>query len=168
MNIKPLPKDYLDLIKKYDALNNGEKASIRREIEADDLQTNPAFYRLIQGTVFANSVSQAARLVYFLPFVPFEKRKTEGKKIGELFKDKSISERRLFLVVRSEYPNDLTQLRRLLQQVKPHDAVIDWCAFGEMLFLWGKTKEKSEGSKRRLMQDFYLSSSQQNQETTEV
>lgn len=164
MNIKPLPKDYLELIKKYDTLNNGEKASIRREVEADDLQTNPAFYRLIQGTVFSSSVSQAARIVYFLPFV---QHKTEGKKIGALFKDKNMSERRLFLVMRSEYPNDLTQLRRLLQQVKPY-AVIDWSSFGDMLFLWGKTKEKSERSKRRLMQDFYLSTPPQSQETKEV
>jgi len=155
--------DYLDLIKKYGALSNGEKASIRREVEADDLQTNPVFYRLIQGTEFANKISQAARLVYFLPFV---QHKTEGKKLCAVLKDKSISERRLFLVVRSEYPNDLTQLRRLLQQVKPY-AVVDWSAFGEMLFWWGKTKEKSEASKRRLMQDFYLSSSQQAQEITE-
>lgn len=155
--------DYLDLIKKYDALSNGDKASIRREVEADDLQTNPVFYRLIQGTEFANKISQAARLVYFMPFV---QHKTEGKKLGAVLKDKSISERRLFLVVRSEYPNDLTQLRRLLQQVKPY-AVVDWSAFGKMLFWWGKTKEKSEASKRRLMQDFYLSSSQQAQEPAE-
>lgn len=163
MNNKPLPRDYVELIKKYDSLSNGEQASIRREIAADDLRTNPAFYRLIQGTVFANSISQAARIVYFLPFID---SKGQGKKIGALFKDKKISERRLFLVVRSEYPNDLTQLRRLLQQFKPY-AVIDWCAFGEMLFLWGKTKEKSDGSKRRLMQDFYLSTSPQPQETAE-
>lgn len=161
---KPQVSDYLELIKKYDSLSNGEKASIRREIEADDLQINPAFYRLIQGTIFSKSLSQAARIVYFLPFV---KHKVQGKKIGAIFKDKLISERRLFLVMRSEYPNDLTQLRRLLQQVKPY-AVIDWSAFGEMLFLWGKTKERSEGSKRRLMQDFYLSSAPQIQDTTEV
>lgn len=162
---KPQINDYLELIKKYDGLGNGEKASIRREIEADDLQTNPAFYRLIQGTAFATKVSQAARLVYFLPFV---KHKAKGKKMGAVFKDNGISERRLFLVMRSEYPNDLNQLRRLLQQVKPY-AVIDCIELGEMLFLWGKTKEKSESSKRRLMQDFYLSSSsQQAQETTEV
>jgi CRISPR system Cascade subunit CasB len=157
--------DYLELINKYGALSNGEKASIRREVEADDLRINPVFYRLIQGTELANKVSQAqaARLVYFLPFV---QHKAEGKKMGAVLKDKNISERRLFLVVRSEYPNDLTQLRRLLQQVKPY-AVVDWGAFGEMLFWWGKTKEKSEASKRRLMQDFYLSSSPQPQEPPE-
>jgi CRISPR system Cascade subunit CasB len=158
--------DYLELLNKYDALSNGEKASIRREVEADDLRINPVFYRLIQGTELANKVSQAqaARLVYFLPFV---RHKAHGKKMGEVLKDNNISERRLFLVVRSEYPNDLTQLRRLLQQVKPY-AVVDWSAFGEMLFWWGKNKEKSEASKRRLMQDFYLSSSQQPQKITEV
>ena len=144
----------------------GEKASSRREVEADDLRTNPVFYRLIQGTLFVNSVSQAARLVYFLPFVVQDK-KTQGKKIGAVLKDNSISERRLFLVMRSEYPNDLTQFRRLLQQIKPY-AVIDWNAFGEMLFLWGKTKEKSKVSKRRLMQDFYLSFPPQTHKTTEV
>jgi len=161
---KPQDCDYLELLKKYDSLSNGEQASIRREVEANDLQTNPAFYRLTQGTVFCNNITQAARVVYFLPFV--DSKRNHSKKIGTLLKDIRISERRLFLVVRSEYPNDLTQLRRLLQQIKPY-AAIDWCAFGEMLFLWGKTKEKSESSKRRLMQDFYLSASSQNQEILE-
>ncbi len=161
---KPQASDYLELLKKYDLLGNGEKASIRREVEADDLRTNPAFYRLIQGTVFADTVSQAARIVYFLPFV--ESKKSHNKKIGALLKEIKINERRLFLVVRSEYPNDLTQLRRLLQQIKPC-AAIDWCAFGELLFLWGKTKETSEASKRRLMQDFYLSASPQTKEAIE-
>lgn len=163
MSTKPIPADYFELIKKYDSLSNGDKASIRREVEADDLQINPVFYRLIQGTVFANSISQAARIVYFLPFVD---PNGQGKKIGGLFKIKDISERRLFLVMRSEYPNDLTQLRRLLQQFKPY-AAIDWCAFGDMLFHWGKTKEKSESSKRRLMQDFYLSESPKIQKLAE-
>ncbi len=171
MNIKPLPKDYVGLIKKYDSLSNGEQASIRREVEADDLRTNPVFYRLIQDTVFAtNSISQAARLVYFLPFVHHkEGAKSFGALLYKLFEAKKIKDRRLFLVIRSEYPQDLIQLRRLLQQLlqlKPN-ATIDYTVFGDMLFHWGKTKEKSESSKRRLMQDFYLSAPPQTQDIKE-
>ncbi len=163
MNVKPTSDDYLTLIQKYEALSNGDKASIRREVEPDDLKTNPVFYRLIQGMVFADNLSQSARLIYFLPFA---QHKNESKKLGVILQDKDISERRLFIVVRSEYPNDLTQLRRVIQQIKPY-VVVNYPVFGNMLFHWGKSKEKSGRSKQRLMQDFYLSASKKPERTQE-
>lgn len=159
-------KFLLALFSEYSELNNGDKASIRRTVEPDDLQMNPVFYRLIQQTiakfneldnkkarVFFDKLSNASCLVYFLPFI---QNQPKGKSLGTLLKEKDISERRLFLVTRSEYPEDLKHLRRLCQQFK--EERVDGIAAGEQLFYWGsKDSNGVEYSKRQLMRDFYLS-----------
>lgn len=157
---------YKTLANEYNGLSNGDKASIRKTVDPDDLQINPVFYRLIQAVLtsiddkeqknkardFFQDLGKISRLVYFLPF----KAQNEGKTLGALFKDNEISERRLFLVMRSEYPQDLVQLRRLCQQVKPNEQ-LDWLRLADLLAWWGKDKNGSEHSKRQLMRDFYLS-----------
>lgn len=155
------------LFAEYSELSNGDKASIRRTVEPDDLQTNPVFYRLILQTinafnepdskakarVFLGNLSNLSRLVYFLPFINHQ---VHGKTLGAVLKEKNISERRLFLVMRSEYPEDLKHLRRLCQQVK--EEKINGLASGKLLFYWGrKDKNGVERSKRDLIKDFYLS-----------
>jgi len=166
----------LALFTEYDTLSNGDKAGIRKTVEPDDLQMNPAFYRLIQDVLsqfngaeqtkareFFNNLSQAARLVYFLPFV---RHQNNGKSLGAILKEQGISERRLFLVMRSEYPQDLIQLRRLCEQFK--DEKIDGLKLSKTLFYWGKDKTSSESSKQRLMRDFYLSFDKEKQAATEA
>jgi CRISPR system Cascade subunit CasB len=156
----------LALFNEYSQLSNGDKASIRRMVEPDDLQTNPVFYRLIlqaigsfkepekkaNARVFFNKLSNVSRLVFFLPFL---KHQANNKSLGAVFKEKKISERRLFLVMRSEYPEDLKHLRRLCQQFK--DESVDGVKLSNQLLYWGKDKSSSERSKRQLMRDFYLS-----------
>ena len=156
----------LALFNEYSQLSNGDKASIRRTVEPDDLQTNPVFYRLIlqaissfkepeskaKARVFFENLSNVSRLVYFLPFI---KHQANSKSLGAVFKEKKISERRLFLVMRSEYPEDLKHLRRLCQQFKEES--VDGMSSGNLLLYWGKEKNSSERSKRQLMRDFYLS-----------
>lgn len=162
------------LYDEYQALSNGDKASIRRCVEADDLLITPAFLRLISevlgqfnGTeranaaAFFNHLSQIARIVYLLPFA-----KLNGQSLGEVFNKQKISERRLFLVMRSEYPQDLIQLRRLCQQCK--DADIDGLNLANLLLYWGKDKATSEGRKRQLMRDYYLSNKQPAEETVDA
>lgn len=162
------------LYDEYQALSNGDKASIRRCVEPDDLLITPAFLRLISETLgqfngaeranasaFFNHLSQIARIVYFLPFA-----KSSGKSLGVVFHQENISERRLFLVMRSEYPQDLIQLRRLCQQCK--DADIDGLKLANLLLYWGKDKSTSEASKRQLMKDFYLSNKQPVEETSDA
>lgn len=168
---------YKMLADEYDSLSNGDKASIRKTVEPDDLQINPVFYRLIQSVLmdikekeqknnakdFFQDLAKISRLVYFLPFV---QHPNEGKTLGALFKNKEISERRLFLVMRSEYPQDLVQLRRLCQQAKPN-VQLDWLRLADLLAWWGKDKNRSEYSKRQLMQDFYLSKDDKEQAEVE-
>ncbi|WKJ90933.1 type I-E CRISPR-associated protein Cse2/CasB [Methylomonas montana] len=156
------------LYSEYQGLSNGDKAGIRRTIEPDDLLLNPAFYHLLQATLgqfqaaeltkardFFKNLSQVARLVYLLPFVSHE---PQGKHFGAVLRELEISERRLFLVMRSEYPQDLIQLRRLLKQSKEHK--IDGIDFGELLYYWGTNK------KRQLMKDYYLPSGKTPSEET--
>jgi CRISPR system Cascade subunit CasB len=151
---QPQTEDYINLFNDYKELSNGEKASIRREVSPEDLQTNPVFYRLIAATSFADHIAQATRLVYLMPFIHHQ---TNGKTLGALLKERNISERRLFLVIRSEYPQDLIHLRRLCQQFK--EEKIDGVKLGKSLFYWdwGRDKNSIERSKRELMQNFYLS-----------
>jgi len=158
------------LYSEFEGLNNGDKAAIRRTVEPDDLLLNPAFYRLVQETLnqfqepelsrareFFKNLSRIARIIYLLPFITHE---PEGRSLGAVFSgsdanEKRLKERRLFLVMRSEYPHDLIQLRRLCQQFK--DETVDAIKLGKLLLYWGKDKTTSEGSKRQLMKDFYLS-----------
>lgn len=153
------------LYEQFENLGNGDKAAIRRVVEPDDLLVNPAFYHLLQS-VFetfrdaelskvrdeANNQSQMARIIYLLPYFL---HRPNGKSLGKIFSENGVSERRLFLVMRSEYPQDLIQLRRLCQQFKGEP--LDVVQLGTLLCYWGRDRVSSEGSKRRLMKDFYLS-----------
>ncbi|WNB74755.1 type I-E CRISPR-associated protein Cse2/CasB [Methylomonas koyamae] len=162
------------LYNEYQLLSNGDKASIRRCVEPDDLLITPAFLRLISEVMgrfngteranaaeFFNHLSQIARIVYVLPFA-----KPSGNSLGAVFNKQEVSERRLFLVMRSEYPQDLIQLRRLCQQCK--DADMDGLKLANLLLYWGKDKATSEGSKRQLMKDFYLFNHQPAEEVVDA
>ncbi|ANE54848.1 type I-E CRISPR-associated protein Cse2/CasB [Methylomonas sp. DH-1] len=162
------------LYDEYQVLSNGDKANIRRCVEPDDLLITPAFLRLIGETLgrfngteranaaaFFNHLPQIARIVYVLPFA-----KPNGKSLGAVFYKQEISERRLFLIMRSEYPQDLIQLRRFCQQCK--DADIDGLKLANLLLYWGKDKATSEGSKRQLMKDFYLFNHQPAEEVVDA
>jgi CRISPR system Cascade subunit CasB len=148
----PQAEDYIKLFNDYKELSNGDQASIKREVEPNDLHINPVFYRLINKTVFKDKLNQVTRIIYFLPFLNHQ---PQGKTLGALLQNKKFSERRLFLVMRSESPQDLIHLRRLCQQIKGEK--LDGVKLGQLLFYWGKDKKTSEKSKRQLMQDFYLS-----------
>ena len=151
--------DYLKLIARYEQLDNGQKAMLRRASSPDDMMGIAAFYQLISATCFQlkQYEKQAAQLVYFLPWI---EQRVKGKPLGRTLHEHGISEKRLFLVVRRESPDDLIQLRRIVQQNKPV-AYADWSELGNLLFYWGKK------NKHQLMRDFYLSSSSQTQEVIE-
>lgn len=152
--------DYLKLVARYEQLDTGQKAMLRRAISPDDMTGIAAFYQLISATKFQlkQNEKQAAQLVYFLPWV---QQRTNGKPLGRSLREHGISEKRLFLVVRRESPDDLVQLRRIVQQIKPI-AYADWSELGNLLFYWGKK------NKHQLMRDFYISASPQPQEAKEA
>jgi len=131
--------DFREIAGRFENMGNGLRAELRRCARPEDVAMVPAFYRLLPG--MKTNVSWQ-RLVYFLPFV-----KQGGGSLGAELARANISEKRLFQVLRSESPNDLIQLRRLVQQVEPK---LDWQKFGETLFYWNAVK------KRRILEDFFM------------
>ncbi|MBU0675194.1 MAG: type I-E CRISPR-associated protein Cse2/CasB [Proteobacteria bacterium] len=144
MEQKKLP-DFVELVKRYNNLTNGQRAELRRVAAPDELALLPSFYHLIANLGQAND--RWCRLAFFLPYV---QHKENGPSFGRVLKQGSISEKRLFQVVRSQAPNDLLTLRRLAQQVKP---TVDWSRFGKSLFFW----TDSDISKKQLINDYFVS-----------
>ena len=146
--------DFINLHDCYNnKLDNGERAQIKRATQPDDLLELPAFYRSI-GNASRKDLKQLTRCVFFLPLI--EKHHDEADSLGRQLSYHKISEKRLFHIIRSESPNDLIQLRRVLQQTKLNK--INWNAFGAALFFWGSRQ------KQQLMQDFYLQPQKKDEE----
>ena len=79
------------------------------------------------------------------------KHTSEGIGLGKaLAQGKGISEKRLFQVIRSESPNDMIQLRRILQMVEPS---VNWPKAARLLWYW------NERSKRDLLEEYFMNQS---------
>ena len=139
--------DFREIAGRFEKMGTGPRAELRRCATPDEVALRPSFYRLLPGI---KTDMRWQRMAYFLPFV---KHKENTDSLGKQLAAGKISEKRLFQVVRSESPNDLIQLRRLLQQVEPQ---LDWQQFGETLFFWDEEK------KRRLLEDFFMHQSTKN------
>jgi len=135
--------DFVKFEERYNAvLNNGQRAELRRAAEPSDLAMLPSYYHLIGPKGRAND--SWYRFVYFLPYV---RHKDDAPSFGSLLPQNDRIEKRIFHIVRSQYPNDLINLRRLVQQIKP---TVDWRIFGKTLFYW------NEVSKKQLIQDYFI------------
>jgi CRISPR system Cascade subunit CasB len=145
MEQQKLP-EFMALYKAWEQLPNGAKAELRRTAKPDDLLDVPAFYRLYSGKTHAEWEKRAyQRLIFCLPHI---KHTHEGMGIGKaLTKGKGVSEKRLFQVVRSDAPNDMIQLRRILQMTEPS---VNWPHAAKTLWYW------NERSKRDLLEDYFI------------
>lgn len=139
MNKNELP-DFLNIYEKYRELKPGSKAELRRVVNPRDLIEVPAFYRLLGGS---KGNEQMQRVIYCLPVV---KHQDSGVSLGHALAKASASEKRLFMVIRSEAPNDLIQLRRLLKMVEP---TVDWPQTAKALYYW------NDLAKRTLLEDYF-------------
>lgn len=138
--------DFVLVKKRFDEmLSNGDRAEIRRAKSPDDLAMIPAYYRLLKTFGVNRSTLGWERLVYMLPYAG---HRENGPSIGEALKLGKIGEMRLFQMMRSEPPQDMENLRRMLQQVKPS---VDWRKFGASLFYWDAR------DKRDIVEDYFLS-----------
>lgn len=139
--IKP---DFIEIKNRFHhALTIGQRADIRRISNPEALAWIPAFYRLLPKGAHADK--QWRRIIFFLPFA---EHSNDAHSLGVQLAKTGVSETRLFQMGRSNYPNDLLHLRRILQQVQPW---VNWQSFGEMLYFWG------DKIKRRLLEDYFLS-----------
>ncbi len=144
--VKDNKPDFVALYQRYDQLQkqvSGLKAELKRATKPDDLVEIPSFYRLMAG-MGTNAYWQ--RVAFFLPHV---KHAEGAESLGKQLAKSGVSEIRLFQVIRSESPNDIIQLRRLVQQIKP---TVDWDKFGNMIFYW----DYDERNKRNLLEDYFL------------
>lgn len=148
MEQKKLP-DFMALFKAWEQLPPGSKAELRRVGRPEDLIEVPAFYRLFSGKAGWEWGKQAyQRLIFCLPCI---KHSDEDIGLGKaLAKGKVVSEKRLFQVVRSNAPNDMIQLRRILQMVEPS---VDWSRAARLLWYW------NERSKRDLLEEYFMNHS---------
>ena len=138
---KELP-DFMMLYQHYhQLLTNGARAELRRISLPSELVKVPAFYRLTVGFGTGENIQ---RLGYCLPYIkPLE----SGKNLGQALAEAKIREKRLFMVIRSQSPNDLIQLRRLLQQVEP---TVNWVQAAKQIYYW------NDLAKRQLLENYFL------------
>jgi CRISPR system Cascade subunit CasB len=142
---KPALPDFVELYRRYrrfaDADGDFRSQLGKRVGDPDELGLRPAFYKLFPGV---RPQPWAERVVFFLPFCAHA---DGAKPLGAQLAAKGVSEARLFQVVRADEPNDLIQLRRLVQHVEP---VVDWAEFGRLVYFW------NERAKRTLLEDFFI------------
>ncbi|WP_243689387.1 type I-E CRISPR-associated protein Cse2/CasB [Geotalea toluenoxydans] len=80
--------------------------------------------------------------------MPHIRHTNDGVGLGKaLTRGKNVSEKRLFQVVRSDSPNDMIQLRRIVQMVEPS---VNWTLAAKTLWYW------NDRSKRDLLEDYFL------------
>lgn len=146
--------DASGLLKAWNALPPGPKAELRRTAEPDDLLSIPAFYRLVQPAGWHEDLNQferqsLLRLVFVLSTDAITNTETDislGKALASN-RERRISEMRLYQIIRSDWPNDMVQLRRVIKQVGP---TLRWSRLVTQLTYWNTE------SKRRLLEDFVL------------
>lgn len=147
----PKLPDFMALYRSWEELRPGPKAELRRIGRPDELIETPPFYRLFSGKASQDWAKQAyQRLIFCLPCI---KHTDEEVGLGKaLARGKGISEKRLFQVVRSNPPNDMIQLRRILQMVEP---TVNWPRAATLLWYW------NERSKRDLLEEYFMNQSKQ-------
>lgn len=128
--------------------NPGATADIRRVATMDDLLDLPAFYRLVEPFGWCSDLNRWEREGWQrLGFVINHITDKGEYSLGKALALGKVSEKRMFQLVRSESPNDITQLRRLLKQVEPE---VSWQKMAKQLWYWDLRQ------KRSLLEDFVL------------
>lgn len=133
--------DYSELWQHYERLPNGPKADLRRVAGPDQVSLIATGYRLLPGIELS---AGWRRLLFCLPWL---RHKQGAGSLGAALAKAGIDEQRLFQIVRSEAPNDIVQLRRLLQRAEP---LVDVGVVGKQLLYW------QDSDKRRLLENYYL------------
>ena len=143
--------DFISVYNRFhnkDQFSNGDRAEIRRTIEPSDLETLPAFYKLLGNKLNKHNEKQWQRVIFFL--VKSLEHSDNGSSLGKALKNSNkIKESRIFQVIRSEAPNSLIQLRRLIIHAQP---IVNFKNFARQIWYWNKN------SKKQLLKDFLIDS----------
>jgi len=137
--------NWLALKEKFDKqLTPGQRAEIRRAALPEGLAELPAYYHLLP--VGVEPGEQWQRVIFLLPWV---KQKKGATPLGEQLANAKINKMRMFQMLRSNAPQDLVCLRRVLRQA---DISADWEHLGPSLYYWNKV------NKRRFVEEYYSTS----------
>lgn len=146
--VQPSPKkalpDFVALYERYKTM--GEHGDFRSQLgkrigSPDELRDRPAFYRLFPGE---RPPAWGEKIAFFMPFCTHQPGTVS---LGQKLAEAKVSEARLLQVIRADYPNDLIQLRRLVQHIAPS---VDWSVLGTTLYYW------NEKAKRDLLEEFFI------------
>lgn len=142
-----MPKlpDFVAIAKRFENLTPGQKAELKRVAAPEEVTSIPAFYRLFPGE---RPAPWCQRMAFLLPWAP--RQAFNAGCLGRQLAKEEVSETRVYQVVRANNPNDLIQLRRLIQHIEPQ---LDWTELGKTLYYWG------DNAKRRMLEDFFIASS---------
>ena len=148
--------DFVGIKKYFDTqLSPGQRKDLKKANSPDDLALIPAYYQLIRNFIPTGKWSRErwSQAVYLMPYASHSEK---SQNLGVLLAKAGVREARLFQIIRSEFPNDFIQLRRILQQIKP---AVNWQHFGKQLFFWldGQERHKQGWAKRQILEDYYLS-----------
>ncbi len=149
--------DFMGLYDAWRQLRPGPKAELRRAATPADLLEVPAFYRLFSGRGNTEWEKQAyQRLIFCLPCIKqhIEKPVSLGAALARSDESgrSTVGEKRLFQIIRSESPNDMIQLRRILKMVEP---TVNWPLAARQLWFWNTR------SKRDLLENYFMNQSKQ-------
>ncbi|WP_027150485.1 type I-E CRISPR-associated protein Cse2/CasB [Methylobacter tundripaludum] len=142
--------DFLALYQRYQALKPGPQAELKRVMNPADLIEVPAFYRVLHTE---RAYPSMQRILFCLPHIT---NIDGGDSLGRALAKADINEKRLFMVIRSQEPNNLIQLRRLLKQANP---TLDWQTAAKTLYYW------NDQAKRQLLEDFFYYQNTQSKAT---
>ncbi len=146
---EPNKTDYAAIRRRFEQLGSGVQADLRRATDPyQDLPMRPAYYTLMGPQNHKNKL----RIAFLIPWA---EHREGGDTLGVAIAKAKISEKRLFQMIRSTAPNNLIQLRRLLQQINPK---VDWNQLGKTLHYW------NEISRRQLLEQYYQASANHHDE----
>ena len=139
-------EEFMALYHVWEQLSRVARAELRRVVKPEELLEIPAFYRLCTGKAHSEWEKRAyQRLIFCLPYI---KHSNDDVGLGKaLTKGNGVSEKRLFQVLRSDEPNDMIQLRRILQKADPEAS---WPIVAKTLWYW------NDRSKRDMLEDYFI------------
>ena len=146
--------DFVDLYRRYSALDNGLKAALRRVETPEDIRDTAILYRMFHD---ARPHDRWLRVMFLLPWCEQCKAGWEDKtkSFGALLAEAHVNENRLFQMARAKEPLDLVLLRRLAIQIKP---VLNWEKLGWTLFCWDSKVKRED-----IVEDYFYNSSKKAQ-----
>jgi CRISPR system Cascade subunit CasB len=148
----PLP-DFVMLRHRFETLDNGPKAELRRVADLERIADVPAYYRWLAG------YQPSSRLQRIASLVPLAAHASDAETLGRQLFKRRVSEMRLFQMLRADPPGDLEHLRRLL--IYLNQPTLNWTHFGQTLFYWGPI------NKRRILQQYFTTTSTQRENPDE-